>query len=173
MSGQQAPTVEDITEIAEEIWASYLDPDGLHPLMSAEPGVVPVGEVSASVSISGSWHGHVVLKCSAPTARHAAGALLAMEVAEVASADIVDAMGELANIVGGNLKSTLPAQCSISLPHVVFGSDAVSAWPSAEPVCELVATWLDEPISISVWQSRPDSGIHHGHGRGEVRESRK
>jgi chemotaxis protein CheX len=111
------------------------------------------------VSITGSWHGHIVLTCSAETARHAAAALLMMEVAEVAGSDVVDAMGELANIIGGNLKSTLPALCSISLPHVVSGADAVVAWPSAECVCEFVASWLDQPISISVWQSQTEAHL--------------
>ncbi len=170
MTVEQTPTVEDISEIAEEIWASYLDPDGLHPLMPAEPdSVKPIREVSASVSITGSWHGHIVLNCSTQTSRHAAAALLAMDVAEVTGPDVVDAMGELANIVGGNLKSTLPAQCSISLPHVVSGADAVTAFPLAEQVCELVAVWLDEPIAISVWHSRSEPGVPSpltAHGKG-------
>ena len=52
-------------------------------------------------------------------AQRAAAAFLAMDEDEVAEDDVVDVMGELANIVGGNVKSMLPSGCFVSLPHVV------------------------------------------------------
>jgi chemotaxis protein CheX len=153
-----APTVDDLGEIAEQVWSSYLNPEGTNPLFpfpspEHEKLLRSAESVSASVSITGSWHGHVVVTATATFARFAAAALLAMEVAEVANEDIVDAMGELANIVGGNVKSTLPAVCAVSLPHVITGIGVESRWPSATQVCELAGTWQDEPVSITVWQS--------------------
>ncbi len=161
MSLETAPTIHDLVEIAEQVWQSYLDPEGANPLVPSESDVpaktLAHGEsVLASVSITGAWHGHVVVSCSAAAARHAAGALLMMDVAEVSQQDVVDALGELANIVGGNVKSTLPSVCQISLPHVISGVGVNSEWPNATQVCELVGLWLDEPIAISVWQSRED-----------------
>jgi chemotaxis protein CheX len=157
-----APTVEDLSEIAEQVWASYLDQGGEQPLLPIGPNAQeeqPNTEVCASVSISGSWHGHVVVECSNEAAKHAAAALLAMELNELTDDDLVDAVGELANIVGGNVKSTLPAACVVSLPQVVMGAGARSRWPGATQVCELLAMWQDELISISVWQSsRNDAG---------------
>jgi chemotaxis protein CheX len=157
-----APTVEDLSEIAEQVWASYLDQGGEQPLFPMGPlapeGEQPSTDVCASVSISGSWHGHVVVECSNETARHAAAALLAMELDELTGDDLVDAVGELANIVGGNVKSTLPAACVVSLPQVVMGAGARSRWPGATQVCELLAMWQGEMISISVWQSRAEAG---------------
>jgi chemotaxis protein CheX len=161
MTLQTAPTIDDLGQIAEQVWSSYLDPEGVNPLLPYEsgdhekPGIQ--GEsICASVSITGAWHGHVVVSCSAKAGRYAAAALLAMEAPEVAQRDVVDALGELANIVGGNVKSTLPPVCMISLPHVISGVGVDSHWPSATQVCELVGEWLNEPVSISVWQSRND-----------------
>jgi chemotaxis protein CheX len=161
MSVQTAPTIEDLGEIAEQVWSSYLDPEGVNPLLPyeahADDKVRTDGEsVCASVSITGAWHGHVVVSCSATAARHAAAALLAMEPPEVSQEDVVDALGELANIVGGNVKSTLPSVCLVSLPHVISGAGINSQWPAATQVCELLGLWQDEPVSISVWQSRHD-----------------
>lgn len=160
MSFQPTPSVEDLSAIADQVWSSYLDPEGINPLLPIElaPPEAQAGtaDVCASVSITGSWHGHVVVKCSEATARYAAAALLAMEVAEVSEDDVIDALGELANIVGGNVKSTLPSQCAVSLPHVMTGAGVVSKYPAATQVCELSAVWHDEPVSISVWQSRSD-----------------
>ena len=75
-----------------------------------------------------------------------------MESAEVGTEDMTDVMGELANIVGGNVKSMLPAATAVSLPHVVAGAD--NRFPTTRRICELSGTWLDEPFSISMWQGR-------------------
>ena len=37
--------------------------------------------------------------------------------------DVYDALGELANMIGGNLKSVLPRGVSLSLPSVVEGAN--------------------------------------------------
>jgi chemotaxis protein CheX len=151
MSEQPTPTVDNLREIAEQVWSAYLDPEGVRPLLlgaSRESATA----VSASVSLTGAWHGHVVVTCSSAAARHAAAAFLAMETDEVSDEDMTDVMGELANIVGGNVKSMLPAATAVSLPHVVSG--ASNKFPTTRQVCELAGTWLDEPFSISMWQSR-------------------
>jgi chemotaxis protein CheX len=145
------PTVEDLSEIAEQVWKAYLDPDGIRPLIPAESAVPSGTGYSASVSLAGAWDGHVVVSCSAEAARQAAAAFLGMDPAEVAAEDVTDVMGELANIVGGNVKSMLPPSTAVSLPHVVTG--AGSHFPMTRRICELAGTWLDEPFSISMLQS--------------------
>jgi len=155
MSVDTVPTVEDLTEICDQVWASYLDPEGLNPLLPVGP-MAGIGEMFAAVSITGSWHGHVVVTCSANAARQAAAAFLVMEPEEVSGDDVADVLGELANIVGGNVKSMLPSGCFVSLPHVVTNPGASTRFPSAVQICELAGTWLDEPVSISMWQSNGD-----------------
>jgi chemotaxis protein CheX len=151
MSEQPTPTVDDLREIAEQVWAAYLDPEGVRPLLLGEPREADRA-VSASVSLTGAWTGHVVVTCSSTAARHAEAAFLALEVAEVREDDMADVMGELANIVGGNVKSMLPPATLVSLPHVVAG--ASNRFPTTRQVCALSGTWLDEPFSISMWQGR-------------------
>jgi chemotaxis protein CheX len=151
MSDQPTPTINDLREIAEQVWSAYLDPEGVRPFQQGERRESATA-VSASVSLTGAWHGHVVVTCSSEAARHAAAAFLAMETAEVSDDDMTDVMGELANIVGGNVKSMLPAATLVSLPHVVNGAN--NRFPTTRQVCELAGTWLDEPFSISMWQGR-------------------
>jgi chemotaxis protein CheX len=155
MSDQPTPTVEDLNTIAEQVWSSYLDPEGINPLLQVDPAKYAdaVMGVCASVAITGSWDGHVVVSCTEQAGRSAAAALLMLELEEVSAGDVVDAAGEIVNIVGGNVKSMLPSLCAISLPQVSMGAGAVTQFPSAVRVCELVAVWMDEPLSISVWHS--------------------
>jgi chemotaxis protein CheX len=151
------PSTEDLTSIADQVWSSYLDPDGVEPLIPTASGTAPAGMV-ASVSISGGWSGHVVVSCSTSAAKHAAAAFLMMDATEVSYDDVADVMGELANIVGGNVKSMLPAASFVSLPHVVDGSESAVRWPACEQVTELSGTWKGEPISISMWKKHEQGG---------------
>jgi chemotaxis protein CheX len=70
----------------------------------------------------------------------------------VTDAEVVDALGELTNMIGGNIKSLLPAPSQLSLPMV-----AESVWPTSVPgsvsVCKLAFTAGADVVQISVWQS--------------------
>jgi chemotaxis protein CheX len=155
MSVDVVVTADDLAEMVEQVWVSYLDPDGVSPLMPNGEDGQP-SEVHSSVSISGSWTGHVVYASSAAAARRAAAAFLAMDAGEVSQEDLSDVLGELANIVGGNVKAMLPAGCFLSLPQVVLAPESATKYPNAERVSGLYGLWEGEPVSISMWQSRND-----------------
>lgn len=146
------PTDEDLATITEQVWSSYLDPEEVAPLLPF-PAAQRTTEVSASVSVTGAWRGHVVLSCSANAAKKAAGALLGVEFDEVTTEDIADALGELANIIGGNVKSLLPEPCALSLPHVLVGRVEKEHWPAVTEVCRLDGSWHDEMVHIGVLES--------------------
>ena len=154
MSVESVPTVEDLAEMVDQVWSSYLDPDGLDPLIRVEAPVAT--EVHSSVSITGTWHGHIVYASSTAAARKATAAFMAMEVDEVSQEDVSDVLGELANIVGGNVKAMLPPGCFLSLPQVVLAPTSATVYPTAVQVSGLHGTWQGEPVSVTMWQSRND-----------------
>ena len=148
------PTADDLLEIADQVWSSYLDPEGVNPLVPVAPRQ-PADEVSAAVSVTGAWRGHVVISFSSAASRHAAAALLGVEFDEVSTADITDAVGELANIIGGNVKSLLPEPSALSLPHVhVEGTSG--RYPAVTEICHLEGTWMDESVTVTVLESTTD-----------------
>ncbi|MGI5169986.1 chemotaxis protein CheX [Spirillospora sp. CA-253888] len=149
-----APTVDDLQAITEQVWLSYLDPEGTDPLVPVPAGP-PAGAVAASVSVTGAWDGHVVFTCSRAASLRAASALLGVPADEVTDDDVADAVGELVNVIGGNVKSLLPDGCLLSLPHVVTGEAAGSGrWPAAVEVCRLEGVWDTEPVAVGVWTSK-------------------
>jgi chemotaxis protein CheX len=150
------PTEEDLATIAEQVWSSYLDPEEIAPLLPF-PAPQQLVEVSASVSVTGAWRGHVVLSCSSTAAKNAAAALLGVEFEEVTAEDIADALGEVVNIIGGNVKSLLPEPSALSLPHVLLGRVDVEHWPSVTKICQLNGSWQDEMVSITVLESVEDA----------------
>jgi chemotaxis protein CheX len=150
------PTNDDLSTIAEQVWSSYLDPEGVAPLLPF-PAPRQLIEVSASVSVTGAWRGHVVLSCSSTAAKNAAAALLGVEFDEVTAEDIADALGELANIIGGNIKSLLPEPSALSLPHVLVGRVDSEHWPAVTEICQLRGSWHDEMVRIGVLESVEDT----------------
>jgi chemotaxis protein CheX len=151
MSVQALVNERDLAEMVAQVWVSYIDPEGINPLIPAGDEGQP-SEVHASVSISGSWTGYVVYASSTAAAKKAAAAFMAVEVDEVSTEDVADVLGELANIVGGNVKAMLPAGAILSLPQVVLAPESATEYPSAERVTGLFGLWEDELVSISVWQ---------------------
>jgi chemotaxis protein CheX len=107
---------EEIRQVAEAIWASVLGVN-LVPRTVVPP--VSDGAVSAWVQLSGGFEGAVNVECSAEFARHAAATMFGLEPAAASLADTRDAIGELTNMTGGNLKALLPESCRLSLPTVV------------------------------------------------------
>jgi chemotaxis protein CheX len=130
--------------IADETWLALLGvTDGLVPLSAP----LPDDALSAWVVVSGPWTGAVVLSCARATAEELSRTLLGEpETQPVASEDVADALGELANVVGGNVKALLPAPSVLGLPEVgprpPQGSDA--------DTCIVEALWRGQPVRISI-----------------------
>jgi len=88
------------------------------PSISSEPDK---NSYTATVGFVGEWRGAVLVRCGIPTARDLARRLF--RVRTVDDDDVADAMGELANMIGGNLKSVLPPGVVLSVPNVALGGD--------------------------------------------------
>jgi len=140
-------TAEAVTEITQEIWAALLASDGRSPLL---PGDLLTGEVTAQIHISGEWNGTVCLHCSRAAAGHATMSMFGMSEEEVTWADVVDAVGELVNVVGGNIKGLVEGPSVLSLPTVSEGSAAAPPG-HLELAQEVRFSWMAEPVVVSVW----------------------
>jgi chemotaxis protein CheX len=109
---------DDIREIATSIWETMFS-------VALEPGdgSQAVGEsvVTGCVHIDGAFHGAVTLQCSDGLARRLAGELYQTEAPS--PEDVLDTVGELTNMLAGNIKALLAEPSRISLPAVAFGAD--------------------------------------------------
>ena len=136
--------------IAGPIWSAYLGADSANPLVRVDESAAP--ELVASISVTGSWDGHVVIGCSETAATSIAAAMLDLDPDDVTSADILDAAGELVNVVGGNVKSLLPQPSLLSLPLTTMGNGRHVRYPGTREVCRLAARWQGELVTITVLQ---------------------
>lgn len=148
------PTAEDLASIAEQVWASYIG-DEIYPDPAGEGQEYPA--VIAHVSISGPWNGAVLIGCEPAAARAIAAAMFATEADEVVDDEVGDAFGEMANIIGGNVKALLPEPSVLSLPSVALDTRGLHL-PGATIQSRADLTWNGAPVHISVWEGQPTTG---------------
>ena len=75
----------------------------------------------AGVQITGMWRGTVTVACPPPLMSRLAAKMNEVPEAEVTSWQRDETLGELANMLGGNLKAILPVPCYLSHPAVSVG----------------------------------------------------
>lgn len=110
----------DIEQIVQSICTTMLN---LEMVRIETPSPTDERSLVAAVQIAGAWMGSVVLELSPEFARAATAAMLQLPEADVGPSDVQDVAAELANMVGGNLKSLLPAPSFLSLPTIVSGRE--------------------------------------------------
>ena len=108
--------------------------------------------VSGIIGLSGNAVGMVVLSLSAEVAKKAASAMLLCETDEI-DADVIDAVGELTNMVAGAAKAELVGlNLMVGLPSVVTGANHVVRFPSnVTPICVPFTTeWGDLALEVGL-----------------------
>ncbi|UQX89582.1 chemotaxis protein CheX [Jatrophihabitans telluris] len=152
------PSGEDLAALLDQVWTTYIGEE--LAVLHTEPvdgGPAPLGAPAeqillALISISGTWNGHLTVRTLRDVAQGAATVMFDLPVEEVGDAEISDVLGEVANVIGGNVKAMLPEPSMLSLPQVVAGGGTVSL-----PATELAATaqldWRTLPIIVSLWRA--------------------
>ena len=138
-----------VQSIADEVWPSLVG-DG--EVFVPVPMPPPAELVSAWVDITGPWTGSVVLTCAPATAEALTECVLMTRPPTVVDdEDVADALGELANVLGGNIKSVLPGESRLGLPQV----GPAPSRGRLDDVCALVGQWRGNYLTITVHGAAP------------------
>ncbi|TRW45387.1 chemotaxis protein CheX [Georgenia yuyongxinii] len=137
--------VASVLTVAEDVFAAMVDgePGHLSPLTVARR--TAPDPLHAWVDIAGEVPVRVVLSAGRRTA-----GLLARELAgfapdeEVSESEVADAFGEVANMLGGNLKGMQPPGSSLGLPRVA------AVPPPGKISFEVALDWRGHEIIVSV-----------------------
>lgn len=81
--------------------------------------------IASSVGFAGNLTGVVYLSAAEPFARQLTGAMTGLEEEEMDDVIVNDAMGEITNMIVGNMKSQMSAksvECSLTVPSIVRGT---------------------------------------------------
>ena len=107
-------TSDDIDQLIADVWAPTLELDLFH--VDEETGD---REVTAVLEAWGGWTGHVVVRATHSFARAVASKMFGLPRTDVGPDDAGDAVGELANVLSGNIKSLLGEdEVDLGIPRV-------------------------------------------------------
>ena len=137
-----------LLEATEFVWNSTL---GLILEPTSGSAGDPEERMGAVVEISGAWKGSIVLTTTRAMALHAAAQMFGCDETDVSDDDRHDAVGELANQIGGSVKGMLPGPCSLSLPRVWDGDgDADAPTADGRPAGVLDASSGGQAVHVDV-----------------------
>jgi len=109
-----------VSNIVVDVFRTMLD---LEVVSQGDGDLAAAGSVTAAVHFAGEWRGAVLLQLSPELACSLCARLIRTGSPLEYDDNVRDAMGELANMVAGNLKSVLPFRVALSMPTVVEGSN--------------------------------------------------
>ena len=139
----------DLFEILELIWSTQL---GLNLADDGQAGDItmdsPEGLMTGTVQIWGGFAGAVHLMCVRSVVRAAAARMFAIPEGDLKDEDLRDALGELTNMVGGNVKTLLPGSDFLSLPTVIEGSNYDVARLHSDVVAQTQATYEGQRLQV-------------------------
>lgn len=147
---------QSIEEISRSIFTAMLGAELCRldaPLSDTEEG-----SVRAIIHIAGAWTGCVTISLDSALARFAAASMLGADEASVSDEDIHDTATELANMVGGNLKSLLPGPSFLSLPALLPSDDPGLRPCEAELLEDLHFASEHGVFNVRFFQKRPERG---------------
>jgi len=107
---------EHVRQMVDDLFTSMFDTsveliDG--PFDAAGPD-----SFQAAIRINGNWKAELRVIASRGLAESIAQSMYDAEIEELNEEEILDALGEIANVIGGNVKGIVDQECSLSLPCV-------------------------------------------------------
>lgn len=142
---------EAIVNITQNIWESIL---GLQVERARDVAQLSQANreksLTGCVQLAGAWEGSVFLYCTAVLAGEVAATMFGTTREQLRNGDTEDALGELTNMVAGNLKIVLPRPCQLSLPAVVEGIDYRVIVPGTKIAGQVLFESEGQPLLVTV-----------------------
>ena len=109
-------------------------------------GEVQGHDYSGIVTFSGSFNGHVIVSMPGQLLKEL---LLLQGETDLSQGNLLDAVGEIANTLGGNARKTLGPSLQISVPVKLHGSAGIQARVRRHPYA-ITLKWNHQPAVVCV-----------------------
>jgi chemotaxis protein CheX len=123
MKGSAVLTTVNADILTQTVEAVFLNMMNLEVSPGETPWTPSQDQLTSAVHLSGVWNGALLFECDRQQACQFAGRFLSMDPPQAVTDDVRDVLGELANMIGGNIKSAVAAGLSLSMPSVTDGNN--------------------------------------------------
>ena len=126
----------------------------------ADPGefCVGAGHMLGSVSLTGVWKGRIEVRMAGGLAYEATAAMMMQQVETVCEADALDATKEIANMIAGLIKSSLPRPCAMTVPESAVEREGYCGWAQAEDSLVVAFRHAAGDLMVRVWEQECSEG---------------
>lgn len=139
----------EIAQLSEFIWQSTLGL-AVSPLEAFPADRITEPTMDGFVHITGEWRGAVAVQVPVSLAARVAAIMFSLADQAPTIEDMQDALGEIANQTGGNVKALVGGTCHLSLPAVVRGADYAIRLPGTDVVTRVVLGCEDSAFVVSL-----------------------
>ena len=141
-----------VSEAVETVWATMLGLDAAPNPGQMTSHLRPT-VVTGCIQITGAWQGAIKVECSGGLARRVTAIMFGADVCDITPDQINDAVGELTNIIGGNIKALLPEPSQLSMPAVTEGTDYLFSVPGSRLMTQMSFTCEGKPFQVTILES--------------------
>jgi CheY-specific phosphatase CheX len=124
----------------------------LDPICFPEEFCVCAGHLLGSVHLSGGWKGRIEVRMAEGLAQLATAAMLMQPVEMVGGADTLDATKEIANMIAGVIKSSLPRPCVMTVPESAVESKGFCSRSRTEDSLVVAFRHAAGDLMVRVWE---------------------
>ena len=147
---------DELVKYTEMVWSSIL---GLDSRRSHEAYLPDPTNVEACVQISGAWVGVVSLNCPETLSHKISEIMFQLSPDSASQEEVQDAMGEMINMIGGNLKAMMPPPCHLSLPIVAVNGHSLH-FPMTQIVCRVTMQSQGQLFQVTIMKQKESRFSH-------------
>ena len=108
--------------------------------------------VLGSVQLGGVWKGLIEVRMTETLAYQATAAMMMQPVDTVAEADALDAAKEIANMIAGTIKSSLPRPCTMTVPESAVEAEGFQGAARADDSLVVAFHHASGDLMVRVWE---------------------
>ena len=108
-----------------------------------------------SVQITGEWNGAIMLSLPSTLVNTLTEKMFSLESGKASIEEKKDAIGEMVNMIGGNIKALLPQPCALSAPLMALEGDTLH-FPSTKMVTHCKFECAGKPFALSLYEQVED-----------------
>ena len=124
----------------------------LDPMVAPSKFCVAAGHVLGSVNMGGVWKGRIEVRLAEGLAYQATAAMMMQPLETVAEADALDATKEIANMIVGTIKSSLPRPCTMTVPESAVEAEGFSGLAQTEDSLVVAFRHESGDLMVRIWE---------------------
>ena len=124
----------------------------VEPVSLPKETCVDAGHLLGSVDLTGAWKGRIEVRLAEGLAYLATGTMLMQAVETVVEADALDATKEIANMIAGSIKSSLPRPCAMTVPESVIETERYCKLPAEEDSLVVMFRHAAGDLMVRIWE---------------------